>query len=69
MELDLAADKALKWVGLKIEWKKLESAEAWVHFIARYKIRGKLERLIETSHFVYQQGSWFYLSGVIANSG
>lgn len=67
--LNLNEDNDIKWVGLKIEWCTLEATQAWVHCIARYKVRGKLERLIETSHFVFQQGVWLYRSGVMANSG
>lgn len=61
--LDLANDQS-KWLGLQIKRHHEESADgATVEFVARYKIGGRAHRLHEISHFVREQGCWFYVDG------
>ncbi len=61
--LDLAADGA-KWLGLEVKKHLSESDDsATVEFVARYKIGGRAYRLHEISHFVREEGRWFYVEG------
>ena len=61
--LDLAADNA-KWLGLEVKKHTPESADrATVEFVARCKVGGRAHRLHEISHFVREEGRWFYVSG------
>lgn len=61
--LDLAADNA-KWLGLELKKHTPESDDrATVEFVARYKIGGRAHRLHEISHFVREEGRWFYVDG------
>ncbi len=61
--LDLAADGA-KWLGLEVKKHLIESdSSATVEFVARYKINGRAYRLHEISHFVCEEGRWFYVDG------
>lgn len=64
--LNLAEDKATKWLGLSIKrFEETSSTTAIVEFVARYKVGGqKAERLHEVSQFVLTD-SWYYLSGEI----
>lgn len=61
--LDLAAD-GTKWLALEVKKITPESADhATVEFVARYKIGGRAHRLHEASHFVREEGRWFYVDG------
>ena len=61
--LDLAVDNA-KWLGLEVKKHTPESADrATVEFVARYKVDGRAHRLHEISHFVREEGRWFYVDG------
>jgi len=61
--LDLAVDNA-KWLGLEVKKHTPESADrATVEFVARYKVDGRAHRLHEISHFVCEEGRWFYVDG------
>lgn len=63
--LDLAADNS-KWLGLEVKQNTSESAaRATVEFVARYRIGGRAYRLHEISHFVREEGRWFYVDGKI----
>ena len=56
-----------KWLGLTIKktWQGAQDDEAFVEFIAKYKIGGqRVERLHEVSRFVRENGRWFYVDGV-----
>ena len=62
----LTEGAAIKWLGLEIVHTRDGGAldqTGVVEFIARYKVRGKAERLHEVSRFVRQDGQWFYLEG------
>lgn len=65
-ELDLSADAAVKWLGLKVDFAAESGDQGNVHFVARYKIGGKAYRLIEHSRFVREEGRWFYVDGEVA---
>jgi SEC-C motif-containing protein len=64
--LDLAAEPAVQWVGMKI----LDAADGGardttgsVAFVARCKLNGRAQRLHEVSRFVREDGRWYYLDG------
>lgn len=62
--LQLNAGEAAKWVGLKIVDTRAggpDDTRGVVEFVARYKVRGKAERLQERSRFVREDGRWYYL--------
>jgi SEC-C motif-containing protein len=64
--LNLNDDAHGKWIGLTI--KRTERGgeneqQGIVEFVARYKTNGKAERLHETSHFLKEDGQWFYVDG------
>lgn len=59
-----------KWMGLNIKksWQGEGADEAFVEFIAKYKVGGNgVERLHEVSRFVREDGRWFYVDGVFVN--
>lgn len=63
--LDLAADRATKWLGLEVRRHEIQDAEhASVEFVARYRIAGSGHRLHEISRFVLATGVWTYLDGI-----
>jgi SEC-C motif-containing protein len=65
-ELNLAEDGGTKWLGLNIKsHKAIDSSNATVEFIARYRIAGRGYRLYEISRFVCENGHWFYVDGDI----
>jgi len=54
----------LKWLGLEVRHHEQQGADhASVEFVARSKLGGRALRLHETSHFVREDGRWFYLDG------
>ena len=62
----LAMDKNLRWLGLEIRYAKAAGPDrAQVEFIATYKDGGfPAQRLHECSDFIFENGRWFYLSGM-----
>lgn len=55
---------APKWIGLQVRAHRLvDERNAIVEFIARYRVGGRAHRLHETSRFVLEGGSWFYVDG------
>ena len=58
----------VKWVGLLIKktWTGDTDNEAFVEFEARYKVNGKAEKMAEISRFVFENGQWFYIDGVVS---
>lgn len=58
-------DGDLKWTELKIKQfsKEPNATEAWVEFVAVFKISGKAHKLHEISSFVCEDGKWLYLDG------
>lgn len=64
--LDLETQPRVKWIGLEIRaHRQLDDDHAEVEFIARYRINGRAQRLHETSRFVRENGSWYYVDGDI----
>ena len=64
--LNFAVQDPVKWIGLKVlifVISDVNSDEASVEFIARYKVNGKAEKIHELSRFVKEGGEWFYLDG------
>ncbi len=62
----LAANKGLRWLGLDIVTTRATGPDrAQVEFIAKYKDGGfPAQRLHECSDFIFENGRWFYLSGI-----
>jgi SEC-C motif-containing protein len=62
--LNLAADAASKWLGLEVRRHQVQDAgHATVEFVARYRVGGRGQRLHEVSHFVREDGRWYYVAG------
>ena len=65
--LDLTQPPQPKWIGLNvIAHQQQDQEHATVHFVARYRVGGRAERLTELSRFVLEQGQWFYVDGDVA---
>lgn len=67
-QLGLSTDSPVKWIGLTIVETvngSEEDHDGIIEFIAKYKDNGKAIRLQERSHFVKENGEWFYLRGDI----
>lgn len=64
--LDFSDAGKTKWLGLEIRLHTLiDATHAQVEFVARYKIGGQpAVRLHEISDFIFEDGRWFYVSGV-----
>ena len=66
--LGLQEVEPLKWLGLEVirteAGGELDDT-GQVEFSARYKPAGAAGRVREVSCFVREQGTWFYLSGVL----
>ena len=54
---------ALKWLGLQVKNHREDGDGATVEFVARFRVRGRGQRLHEISRFVREDGRWFYLDG------
>ncbi len=66
--LNLSQQQPLKWLGLKVLSHSVDADnpdEASVEFVARYKVNGKAEKIHELSHFLKQDGRWYYVDGDI----
>ncbi len=60
---DLSFEQGLRWTGLKIiQTKAGQEADSTgeVEFIASYTYHNKHEQLEEHSHFIKEDGRWFY---------
>ena len=65
-ELDVTTPPQPKWIDLKILASQSQDADhASVHFIARYRVGGRAERLEEVSRFVREDGRWYYVDGTL----
>lgn len=66
-ELGLHSGAPVKWLGLKVVSTQapVSANEAQVEFVARYAVNGKAERLHENSRFIFENGRWFYVEGVL----
>ena len=63
VRLDLASDE--EWLLLRILDTRTAGEEAWVEFQARSRVAGRQQVLHERSHFVRENGRWYYVDGVI----
>lgn len=65
--LQLDHEAAMQWLGLHVKRHVVDaedSDKAMVEFVARFKTGGgRAERLHEISHFIREQGRWFYVDG------
>ena len=62
--LDLAGAAGTKWLGLEIRrHQRADDARATVEFVARYRVGGRGQRLHEVSHFIREDGCWYYVAG------
>ena len=63
--LSLAPEPAgVKWLGLEVRQHQVQDADhATIAFVARSKLAGRAQRLVETSRFVREDGRWFYVDG------
>jgi len=60
-------EAGLRWLGLTVKSSALQDADhGRVEFVARSKLGGRAHRLHETSRFVREGGSWFYVDGDLA---
>jgi SEC-C motif-containing protein len=56
----------MQWLGLHvIDAPAPEGNQGWVEFSARFQHAGRVEQLRERSRFVYEEGHWFYMDGLI----
>lgn len=64
--LDFSDNSKTRWLGLEIKRHTVMDAnQAQVEFVARYKIGGLAAvRLHEISDFIFEEGRWFYVSGI-----
>lgn len=64
---EISRNEKPRWIGLQIKrHEQRDDNRAIVEFVARYKINGRAFALHETSHFVRENGHWFYVDGEIA---
>ena len=66
--VDIPLDDATKWLGLEVRrCSSINSENAQVEFIARYRTAGLGARIHEVSRFVREAGRWTYLDGDFIN--
>lgn len=65
--VDLGEDngEAVKWLGLSVKRHVAEGDTATVEFVARFRVKGRGQRLHEASRFVREDGRWYYVDGEI----
>lgn len=63
----LQLETGVKWLGLEVRSHQVcDATRARVEFVARSRLRGRAERLHETSSFVREaDGRWYYVDGVM----
>ena len=57
----LEMETSLKWLRLKIVKCEVNQVE----FVATYRSQGKAYKMHENSRFVFEDGRWFYVDGVM----
>ena len=55
--------EAVKWLGLSVKRHVAEGDHASVEFVARFRVKGRGQRLHEISRFVREDGRWYYVDG------
>lgn len=63
--LNLAGEPQPKWLGLEVKAHQESGHAATVEFVARCKLGGRAQRIHEISRFVFEDGNWYYVDGVI----
>ncbi len=68
---DVVLEAGTRWLGLEVrDHRPLGAGRAEVAFVARSRgPGGRASRLHERSHFVREDGRWFYLDGAPNNIG
>ncbi len=57
-------EPGVRWLGLEVKrHSRTGTNTALVEFVARSKRGGRAHRLHETSHFVCEDGRWYYVDG------
>ena len=60
----LEFEAGTKWLGLEVrEHRVIDDSHAEVEFVARSRHAGRAHRLHERSHFVREDGRWYYVDG------
>ncbi len=60
----------LQWLGLEIKGHRIVDADHQVvSFVARSKLGGRAQRLVETSRFERRDGRWVYVDGDAGEPG
>ncbi len=63
--VDLSFEPNVKWLGLEVKACRMTGpTQAEVEFVARSRLNGVPTRLHELSHFVKEDGRWFYVDGI-----
>ncbi len=61
---DLSLDPRVKWLGLEVKnHRVIDANHAEVAFVARSRVGGRGQRLVEASRFGREGGRWFYVDG------
>lgn len=64
--LGLANKPLSKWIDLEVRrHEQIDSNQAVIEFVARYRVGGRAYRLHEISRFVRKAEQWFYVNGEI----
>ncbi len=67
IELDTAVSPPPIFFRLEVKrHTQIDDASASVDFVAHYKVGGRAQRMHEISRFVFENGSWLYLSGEVS---
>ena len=63
---DFRFEPGLRWLGLEVKRHDVTGPDtAVVAFVARSKLAGRAQRLVETSRFVREDRRWYYVDGDI----
>lgn len=56
-----------EWCGLTVVASNVDEdgRQGYVEFNARYRVEGRLGGMHETSRFLFEDGQWFYVDGVM----
>lgn len=62
-------EPGLRWLGLTVrQHTVLDADHAQVSFVARSKLGGRAHRMEEVSHFVREEGRWYYVDSVVGGA-
>jgi SEC-C motif-containing protein len=64
----LQLEQGVNWFGLQVvetQAGEADDDEGWVEFIAKFKGHDRLQYLHERSHFLREDGRWYYVDGQI----